>query len=218
MNIAEVLSAILEDGCNRLLRLDGDTLRSLGDLDEKVFCLRINKEGKGEIGPNLYFFPSEGGFRIRHEYEGEPDVTITGNPPAILRMMVGESTPDFIGTGQMQITGDLELGQRFQKILKKIDIDWEEHLSKFVGDVAAHRTGVAARQFRGWGKHVAETLKQDFSEVMTEELRITPVPETVQKFMGSVDQIKVDVDRLEKRFSKLKDNKSGDDRLKDAGH
>lgn len=205
MDIANAFSAILEDGCNRLLRLDKDTLRNLGDLDGKVFCLRVNSEGKGEHGPGMYFFPSEGGFRIRPDHDGKTDVIITGNPPAFVKLLMGESAPGLAGSGQMQITGDLELGQRFQKILKKVDIDWEEHLSKLIGDVLAHKAGYAVRRFRGWTRHVATTLREDFSEILTEELQITPVRGSVQQFMDRVDHLRADVDRLEKRFSKLGD-------------
>ena len=206
MEIAQAFTAVLEDGCNRFLRLDGDTLRSLGDLDGRVFCLRVNKEGKGEQGPAMYFFPSEGGFQIRPEHDGKVDVTITGNPPAFIKLVMGEFAPSLTGSGQMQITGDLELGQRFQKILKNVDIDWEEYLSRYVGDVVAHRIGHVARQFRGWTRHVVETLRQDFAEVMTEELQVAARPEAVQSFMDRVDRVRADVDRLEKRLQKFKDS------------
>jgi len=206
MEVAHAFSAIVEDGCNRLLRLDDATMRSLGDLDGKVFCLRVNREGKGEDGPQLFFFPSEGGFRIRPEHDGSIDVTITGNPPAFLKLVMGEFTPTLVGSGQMQITGDLELGQRFQKILKRVDIDWEEHLSRYVGDIAAHRIGYAARQFRQWTRHVGRTLRDDFNEVVTEELRVAVRQEAVDEFMSGVDRLRADVDRLEKRFDRLKGN------------
>ena len=206
MEAGHAFTAILEDGCNRLLRLDGDTLYELGDLDGRVFCLRVNKEGKGEAGPAMYFFPSQGGFRIRSEHEGKIDVTITGNPPAFLKLVMGEYAPALTGSGQMQITGDLELGQRFQKILKNVDIDWEEYLSGYVGDTVAHRIGHVASRMRHWGQHIAETLRQDFSEVMTEELRVAARPEAVQGFMSRVDKMRADVDRLEKRIQKLKDS------------
>ena len=106
----------------------------------------------------------------------------------------------------MQITGDLELGQRFQKILKNIDIDWEEFLSRYVGDVVAHRIGHVARQFRNWSRHVGQTLRQEFAEVMTEELQVAARPEAVKSFMDRVDRVRADVDRLEKRIQKMKDN------------
>jgi ubiquinone biosynthesis protein UbiJ len=204
MDIASAFSAILEDGCNRVLRLDANTLRNLGDLSGKVFCLRVNREGKGEDGPQLYFFPSEGGFQVRHQYQGETHVTITGNPPAFLKLVMGEFTPTLVGSGQMQITGDLELGQRFQTLLKKIDIDWEQELSKYTGDIFARKAGFAARRFRKWTRHAADTMREDFKEVMTEELRVAARQEAVDEFMSGIDRLRADVDRLEKRFGRFK--------------
>jgi len=203
VDLAQSFSAILEDASNRLLRLDSDTLQRLGDLDGKVFCLRVNNSGKGEAGLKMFFFPSEGGFRVKHEYAGQADVEITGNPPAFMRMVLGENTPALVGGGQMQITGDLELGQRFQKILKKIDLDWEEHLSRLVGDAAAHRAGYVARKFRGWLAHVATTVRQDFSEILVEESRLTPAREEVERFMDEVDDVRAATDRFEKRLERL---------------
>jgi len=198
--VANAFTAILEDSCNRLLRMDSDTLENLGDLDGRVFCLRVNREGKGEQGPAMYFFPSQGGFQVRPEFEGEVDVTITGNPPSFLKLVLGEYAPTLTGSGQMQITGDLELGQRFQKILKNIDIDWEQQLSVYVGDVAAHRAGHVARQLRSWAQHAINTVRQDFAEVATEELGVAAHPVAVQEFMDRVDRLRADAERLEKRI------------------
>jgi ubiquinone biosynthesis protein UbiJ len=208
IDLAHALGAILEDTSNRLLRLDSDTLRQLGDLEGKVFCLRVNNTGKGEVGLKMYFFPSEGGFRITQEFAGPADVEITGNPPAFMRLVLGENTPALIGGGQMQITGDLELGQRFQRVLKNIDIDWEEHLSGLVGDIAAHRVARSARKFRGWLSHVASTLRQDVSEILIEESRLTPDRDEVVHFMDGVDQVRAATDRLEKRIDRMMQGKA----------
>ena len=208
VDLAQSFSAILEDASNRLLRLDSDTLQRLGDLDGRVFCLRVNNSGKGEAGLKMYFFPSEGGFRIKSDYPGQADVEITGNPPAFMRMVLGENTPTLVGSGQMQITGDLELGQRFQKILKNIDLNWEEHFSAIVGDIAAHRMAQSARKFRNWLSHVTTTVRQDFSEVLIEESRLTPTRDEVARFLDEVDEVRAATDRLEKRMDRLMREKS----------
>ena len=39
--------------------------------------------------------------------------------------------------------------------------DWEEELSRQVGDVAAHQIGNAARHFVRWARESAETLSRD---------------------------------------------------------
>jgi ubiquinone biosynthesis protein UbiJ len=194
--------AVLEEVSNRLLRLDVETRRRLGDIQDHVILLEV--EGRGaETATHLYCFPSEGGFRFRTDYDGKPDVVLRGNPGGYYRLLRGERGSAF-REGRMQISGDLELGQRLQRILKGIDIDWEEAASRYVGDSLAHQLGNAARAFGRWGRHVRKTVEDDIAETMQEELRLTPRREQVERFLDDVDRLRSDVDRITKRVERLK--------------
>ncbi|MCG6976907.1 MAG: SCP2 sterol-binding domain-containing protein [Acidiferrobacterales bacterium] len=201
MNTPNAFTAVIEDATNRLLRLDPETLRRLGDIQGKVICVRIN--GKDNEGPVFYFSPSEGGLQMRNEFEGKPDVTISGNFSAFMRLIAGERAQGAFANGEMQISGDLELGQRFQRVLKKLDIDWEEIASHYVGDVLAHKLGNLARGFRAWGRQAHETLREDTREYLQEEVRLLPRAEHVESLLDEIDQFRSDVARLEKRIRRL---------------
>jgi ubiquinone biosynthesis protein UbiJ len=202
MNFPKALTAVLEDATNRFLRLDPDTLKRLGDIEGKIISLRI-QGADGNDGAVLYFLPSEGGLQMRTEHDGRVDVTIAGNPPAFMRLLVGERAQGVFANGQMQISGDLELGQRFQRVLKKLDIDWEEVTSHYVGDVVAHKFGNFFRGFRDWRRQAHATLGQDTREFLQEEVRLLPRAEHVEAFLGDIDKFRADVDRLEKRIQRL---------------
>ena len=204
MNSSSAATAVLEDTANRFLRLDPDTLRRLGDIQGKVICLRVISD-KINRQPEFYFFPSEGGLQMRSQFEGSADVTISGNPPAFLRMAMGQRAKGAFANGEMQISGDLELGQRFQKIIKKLDIDWEEITSRYVGDTVAHKIGNLVRGVREWRRQAHETMRQDAAEYLQEEIRLLPRSEHVDDFLGAVDRLRSDVDRLEKRIQRLRE-------------
>jgi len=201
MNTPNAFTAVIEDATNRLLRLDPETLRRLGDIQGKVICVRISAEEKE--GPVFYFSPSEGGLQVRNEYDGKPDVTISGNLPAFLRLIAGDRAQGAFANGEMQISGDLELGQRFQRVLKRIDIDWEEISSHYVGDVLAHKLGNLARGVRAWGRQAHETLRQDSREFLQEEVRLLPRTEHIEALLDEIDRFRSDVARLEKRIQRL---------------
>jgi len=201
MNTPNAFTAVIEDATNRLLRLDPETLRRLGDIQGKVICVRISAEEKE--GPVFYFSPSEGGLQVRNEYDGKPDVTISGNLPAFLRLIAGDRAQGAFANGEMQISGDLELGQRFQRVLKRIDIDWEEISSHYVGDVLAHKLGNLARGVRAWGRQAHETLRQDSREFLQEEVRLLPRAEHIEAVLDEIDRFRSDVARLEKRIQRL---------------
>ena len=206
MNPSNAATAVFEDVTNRFLRLDPETLSRLGDIQGKVICLRINSDD-AERQPEFYFFPSEGGLQMRLQFDGTADVTISGNIPAFLRMVLGQRARGAFANGEMQISGDLELGQHFQSIIKKLDIDWEEIVSHYVGDTAAHKIGNLARGVREWRHQAQETIRQDAAEYLQEEARVLPRGEFVDEFLGAVDRLRSDVDRLEKRIQRLRERK-----------
>jgi ubiquinone biosynthesis protein UbiJ len=202
MNLQQAAVAVLEDITNRLLRLDADTRRRLGDIQGRVIALEV--EGRGEeTAARLYCFPSEGGFQFRDRYDGKPDVVLRGNPAGYWRLLRGERGAAF-REGRMQISGDLELGQRLQRILKGVAIDWEDVASRYIGDTLAHQLGNAARGVGRWGSHVRKTLEDDAVEILQEELRLVPQREQVEHFLDEVDHLRNDVERITRRVERLK--------------
>ncbi len=210
MNPSSAATAVFEDATNRLLRLDPDTLRRLGDIQNKVICVRIKSAGSdgSDRQPEFYFFPSEGGLQMRSQFDGTADVTISGNPPAFLRMALGQRAKGAFASGEMQISGDLELGQRFQRVIKKLDIDWEEITSHYVGDTVARKLGNLVRGVRIWRRQAHDTLRLDTAEYLQEEARVLPRKEHIDEFMSAVDQLRADVDRLEKRIHRCRERNS----------
>lgn len=200
MSAPTVFLPLLEDLLNRLLRLDPQALHRLGELDGKIVCLRV-AVGSGEP-VTLYMAPSEAGLRLLSNHPA-PDVTITGNVPLFARLLFGEDAPNPSSASALQISGDIELGQRFQRILRAIEPDWEEQAARLVGDVAAHQLGRAVRALRDWGRYAVRTLGQDVTEYLQEESQTLAKRERVDAFMRAVDTLRADFDRLQKRLERL---------------
>jgi ubiquinone biosynthesis accessory factor UbiJ len=192
----------LEGALNRYLNLDPDTPSRFATLSGKIIAVEL--EGLGRV---IYFAPEPDGVRILADYAGVPDATLRGTPWALLLM--GSLQSDnraaraALASGTVRISGDVELGQRFKQILDAVEIDWEEHLAGFVGDLLAHKLGNATRAVQGWGRQAAATLGQDFVEYQQEEAHNLPRPVDVQNFIGTVDTLRDDVERLEQRVWRL---------------
>lgn len=193
----EALLAVAEDAGNRLLRLDAYTLTRLGDLQGKVLALEIR-----EPAVTVFVLPSEAGLRLRTQHHAAPDARVRGSLPALLTLVrTGRTGPE--RDDGVEIAGDLELAQRFQRVLREIDIDWEEQLASAVGDIAAHRIGNAVRAARGWLRAASDSLGRDAAEYLQEERRALPHPHEVAQFLRDVDVLRADVDRLEQRLRLL---------------
>ena len=201
--ITKLLLPYAEDMANRILRLDGDTLGRLGDMDGKVICLQYRQQD--QVDHTIYMLPSAGGLRMRLQYDADADVTISGNLPAFVRLLFGEASASNMTKADMQIRGDIFLGQNFKEIMDKLDLDLAGQLAKFIGDGPAHRLGLLVQELRTWKSNAAKTLSTDFAEYIQEERRLIPRPDEVDELLDGIDELRSGVDRLASRLTNLKE-------------
>jgi len=197
VKLPSLVLASLEIALNRYLRLDADTLARLSALSGKVIAVELRG-----LGVTLHMAPHAGGIQLLGDYHGAPDTIISGTPISLARVGYGEDRGALFA-GEVEIRGDVTLGQRFEAVLREIDIDWEDQLSRLVGDVAAHQVGRLVRDTLAWGAKGADSLGRDLSEYLQEESRQLPQRHEVDAFLAAVDGLRNDVERLEARVKRL---------------
>ena len=191
-------TAALEKAINQCLHLDPDTLAKITVLEGKVIALDVQG-----LGLEIFLLPTAKGLRVQSVFEGEPDVRIKGGVFSLARMGLGKCPASVIGDG-VELEGDAELGRRVQSILDSLDVDWEEPLSRFSGDVVAHQVGNVARGLAGWGCNAVDIFSQDVAEYLQEESRDLVVKEELVLFIDQVDSLRADVDCLSQRVARFK--------------
>ncbi len=196
--LTTAMVAGLETAINQYLKLDPDTLARLAELEGRVIALQWRGTDL-----TLYFLPGAQGLQLLAQFQGEPDTLLRGTPLALAELGLGPNKDNALFSGAVEIVGDTDIGQRFQDILEAMDIDWEEHLSHLIGDVAAHQAGKLARDAGHYAEQSADTLRQDLSEYLKEESQLLPARVQVDNFLADVDTLRMDVDRLEARVQRL---------------
>ena len=194
--------AALEGAVNRYLRLDPDALRHMAELDGKVLAIELRG-----INLTLYLLPGPDGVRVRDVHSGAPDARLRGTPLALARLGMGGKAPGALFAGEVEISGDTELGQRFKAILDAVDIDWEEPLSRAIGDVAAHQAGNAVRAALAFGERTRTSLCRDLTDYLQEESRVLPTRAELEEWLARVDALRSDGDRLEARVKRLRERR-----------
>jgi len=187
----------LEQALNAALALDPKTLERLARLQGRVIAIEL----KG-TGIRLVLEPGAEGLRLMGNFDGEVDTTLRGAPFALLRMGTAR-TGEGMFSGDVEIDGDVELGQQIQRVFEKLDIDWEEHLSRISGDIIAHQIGNTFRGLFNWGERAADHLGEDIADYLQEETDTLPVPWEVDEFIENVDTLRSGVDRIEARVKRL---------------
>jgi ubiquinone biosynthesis protein UbiJ len=103
----------------------------------------------------------------------------------------------------VRIEGDAEVAQKFRELLEQAQPDFEEELSRVIGDVAARQVANFARGFLDWGRKAGGSLATNVAEYLQEEGRDLPTRTEVEEFLSSVDQLRDDAERLEARLARI---------------
>jgi ubiquinone biosynthesis protein UbiJ len=197
MKAPVVLTAAIENALNGYFSLDARAQSRLAELAGKVIALEITG-----LELTLYFVPHETGVQVLGHYADAPDTVIRGTPMALARLSLAEDANRVVLSGDVQIDGNTHAGRVFREALASVDLDWEELLSKAVGDMAAHQIGNALRGLGGWAKRSAGSLRMDVTEYLQEESRDLPTRYEIEDFLNRVDAFRDGVERLAARVAR----------------
>jgi ubiquinone biosynthesis accessory factor UbiJ len=199
MKLSAGIRRSLESVVNRYLRLDPMAGTRLAGLDGRVIALELRG-----LDLMLVFRVKNRGIAIIDDPDCQPDTVLQGTPLGITRLGLGRgNATGTLFSGDVEISGDVETGQAFKAVLDAIDIDWEELLARFTGDILAHRLGNAARHAGRWLDHTRLTLERNLSEYLQEELRVVPTRIEIENLIEDIGRLGMDTDRLEARLRRL---------------
>ncbi|MGH8292903.1 MAG: ubiquinone biosynthesis accessory factor UbiJ [Gammaproteobacteria bacterium] len=193
--LAALLAPAVELALHQAFAGSSAAARDLKQLDGKVIALELK-----ELPLRLYFLPQAGKLAVRASHEGKIDLTVRAPSFALLEAALKRRDTPPRG---IELNGDAETGQIFSRLLKQADLDWEELLSRYVGDIAAHQIGNLARGLLHWGRDAGSRLGQDLAEYLVYESGALPPRHEVENFLDGVDRLKNDAERLAARLQRL---------------
>lgn len=190
-----LLAAAVEFALNSAIEGSGAARADLKRLEGKI--VRLDLKG---LPLTLHFLPESGRLAAAADYHGEADITLEVPAASLLSAAL---TRDDTPPKGMQIKGDAETAQVFSRLLKQAHLDWEELLSRYLGDVAAHQIGNALRGLNRWGRDSAERLGRDLADYLHYESGALPPRHEVEHFLDGVDRLRDDVERLTVRVERV---------------
>jgi ubiquinone biosynthesis protein UbiJ len=200
MNPLEAALRPVASVLNRNIRETTPARELCDKLDGAVIAIRVRNTALA-----TWFVIADGELTLTTEFDGEPDVVISGSLITLARL-AGDVGLDALRKGELEMAGDAHTAERFQRLLGFARPDFEEELSGLVGDVAAHRIGEVARDVTSWARDARSTMGANIREYLQEESRDAPSRYEVERFAADVDTLRDDVDRLEARVARLKED------------
>ncbi|MBR9909842.1 MAG: hypothetical protein GYB33_05755 [Gammaproteobacteria bacterium] len=190
-------TATLEAAIDKALRYDPATRQRLQQLAGKSLAIELT-----ELQLTLGVYFEEQGIALSTHIE-EPSTRLKGSLPALL--LIARDPGTSLAQAGVEAEGDTSVLLAVRDIGSDLELDWEEALNDWLGDVAGHQLAQVLRGQVNWLRERANSGRRLVGEFLTEELRAVPSPSELQHFSEQVDQLRLASDRLQARFDRLRD-------------
>ena len=178
---------LLEPALNKVLALDPASavrLPALTGKPLKVVLSPLNSSITLKVDNN----------QLRFAGNDEPAaITLTGSMQDFLQAAANRGE---LAAGSLQVQGDVGAAQRWQQFFTDLQPDWEEELSKYLGDIAGPQLANVLRAVTAWLKQALTQFQQTGVEYLQEESRMLVAPAELQAFLSDVDRLRDDAERL----------------------
>lgn len=103
----------------------------------------------------------------------------------------------------VEVTGNAKLAEAVMGLVRHLRWDFEEDLSRVLGDVAAHRVAEGLRGLAAWAPDAARRFSDSFAAYATDEGRVLLGRPELESLSAEVAQLRDAVERLEARMRLL---------------
>lgn len=130
------------------------------------------------------------------------DVSITLPPLRPWQLPQALQDPQAL-MAQAHITGQADLAETLGFVLRNLRWDYEQDLSRVVGDIAAQRLGQGLRALGHWSQDARVRLNENLAEYLGTETTLLARPDELAQHAAQLDQLTNTLDALEQRLERL---------------
>ena len=150
------------------------------------------------VGPATFAFTAQTTGEVEPAVRGAaPDVEVRVSPIAFARIAAGDKS----ALDAVRMQGDADVAGDVAFLMRNLDWDAEEDLSRIVGDIAAHRIASTARTLGSWSREAALRLGQGAAEYWTEESPLIASRVKLGDFARGVAELESAIAALEARIA-----------------
>ena len=139
---------------------------------------------------------------LTHGPASDADVRIAGGALSLFAVLASGSTAP-LQRGEVQLTGDAALAEKFRELLKLLRPDLEEELALAIGDVPAHELARGTRGAIAWCVRTGDTVVRNLAEYLAHERGDLVSGAEGRQLLAGVDTLREDVDRIAARLELL---------------
>lgn len=187
----------LEASINRALRYDPASLQTLASWQGKILAVQASQP---ELTAFVLF--TDEGVQLQSQWDGPVTTQLQGKLIDIARL-ANHDGGNLADSG-VTVMGSTALLSDLQQLLSKLDIDWEEWLSEYLGDIVGPNVASSLRAGWQWLQQRRSTSERLLGEFLSEELKATPASAELHQFSQQVDSVRADADRVAARMDAIR--------------
>jgi|SRR5713226_6235453 len=180
-------------------------------------ALLLNIEGMAAIRINVVrerLSLTGAGLSLDSEAAEPADATISGSPLALLRLAGATDLAGATSLGRARgagaiVSGDAEIGNSYRELIALARPDFEEELSRLIGDVPARGLSQFALKTVEWARAARRTAGENIAEYLQEESRDLVNKTELDEFLQGVDTLRETADRVDARIARLEQRLKG---------
>lgn len=190
------LNTLIVSSFNRYLDCDPERAQALENIDDKILSITIKEANFTLIMQvqNARFFEADLSQQI--------DASIIVSMHVLSGKMGGQDQNQLLKDGIIEIQGDSHVASVFNKVMNEIEIDWQDVISKYTGDIVARQITTGAKSVASVLRRLGDNLRLDVRDYLQDDLQIAVTESEVEHFVEQVDDLRARTDRLEARLNK----------------
>ena len=190
--------ASAESALNRLLQLDSTAPARLAPLAGKVIAIACSMPAI-----TVYLIPLEAGIQLAKQWHAPADCTLSAPAPLLLKLASSTDKTRVLHHPDVSIDGNSALLMELAEIMQSLELDWEYEVSRWLGPLPTALISSHLRSRRDWVIQSAQSLHLNAADYLAEESRALVGHTEADMRFSEIDQLKLDLDRLDARITLL---------------
>lgn len=196
--LPSLLCSVAEPVLNKIITLDPAAKARLQTMQGRQLAFELT-----DIKLRVVLTAQANGIWLNQHREAV-DCIVTTNMASLRQLRDPSQLTRLIRENALDIEGDLQQLQKFNDFFSKLNPDWAEHLSGYIGDAAAHKVAITLQQLQQLLQAKLQIAAQSMTALLQDELQLSPVGAELEHFSQQVSQLNARTEQLAQQLKQLK--------------
>ena len=192
--LPQLLCAAAEKAIARLITMDPDARPRLARLAGKQLSFRLKE------WPITLVLSATSDSILFNQHDEPVDCAIQTDMASLRLLRDPSQLTRLIKADALQIDGDIQVAQQYSGFFQQLDPDWQQSLSRYIGDAGAHKVGHSLTQLQQYLSAKGQALQQMTTELAQDELKLSPGKTEMALFSQAVSELAAQVDVFQQQL------------------